>query len=78
MLTTTDVAIGDHTLHVSNTGEGANPAVLWLHGSAPGANARSNWQRTITVLADDYERGRRTGSEVHERPARRGRRPVAP
>ena len=53
-LTTRDIAVGEHTLHVHEAGDASAPAILWLHGSGPGVSALSNWERLITSLAPGY------------------------
>jgi 2-hydroxymuconate-semialdehyde hydrolase len=53
-ITTTDVAVGDHTLRVSQSGDPGAEAILWLHGSGPGATALSNWEAAITTFGDQY------------------------
>lgn len=51
---TRDVAVGDVTFHLSETGpRGAEP-IVWLHGSGPGVTALSNWEWMIGELGDTY------------------------
>jgi 2-hydroxymuconate-semialdehyde hydrolase len=52
--TTEDIAVGDVTFRVHQTGKVGNPAVLWLHGSGPGVTAMSNWERVVADLADEF------------------------
>jgi len=47
-----DVPVGDATFHVLESGSPAAPAILWLHGSGPGANARTNWEWQLGELAE--------------------------
>ena len=51
---TRDVAVGDHTFHLSETGPREAEAIMWLHGSRPGATALSNWEWMIGELGDTY------------------------
>lgn len=51
---TTDIAVGDVTFHVSETGQGKNPCLVFLHGSGPGADALSNWEAVIEELGSDF------------------------
>ena len=47
---TTDVDLGLWTLRTHQVGDPADPTVLWLHGSGPGATALSNWEGVLTRL----------------------------
>lgn len=51
---TTDVAVGDVAFHVSETGKGNNPCLVFLHGSGPGADALSNWEAVIGELGSEF------------------------
>ena len=53
-LRTCDIALGEHSLHVHETGDPSAPTILWLHGSGPGVSALSNWERLITALVPGY------------------------
>ncbi|MER5755327.1 alpha/beta hydrolase [Streptomyces sp. NPDC002088] len=53
-ITTTDIPVGDHTLHVSTAGDPSAEALLFLHGSGPGVTGLSNWERLIGDLGDRY------------------------
>jgi 2-hydroxymuconate-semialdehyde hydrolase len=53
-ITTCDVAVGDYTFRVNQTGKAGNDAILWLHGSGPGATALTNWEWMIGELGDEY------------------------
>ena len=50
-----DVRVGDHVLHVNRVNEGAREAVLFLHGSGPGATAFSNWQLALPALPEQFD-----------------------
>lgn len=49
-LTTTDVPVGEWTIHTHQAGDPADPTILWLHGSGPGVSALSNWAALITTM----------------------------
>lgn len=51
---TRDVAAGDYTFHVSESGPRDGEPIVWLHGSGPGATALSNWEWMIGELGDTY------------------------
>jgi 2-hydroxymuconate-semialdehyde hydrolase len=53
-ITTHDVAVGDSTFHLSETGPRDAEPIVWLHGSGPGATALSNWEWMIGELGDTY------------------------
>jgi 2-hydroxymuconate-semialdehyde hydrolase len=44
-----------YATHAFRAGAGNDDAVLLLHGGGPGAQARSNWQPTLTLLADRFD-----------------------
>jgi 2-hydroxymuconate-semialdehyde hydrolase len=48
------VQLGDLSLQLSETGDPAAEAVLFLHGSGPGATGLSNWEQVITDLGPSY------------------------
>jgi 2-hydroxymuconate-semialdehyde hydrolase len=54
VITSSDVAVkvrgGELTFRLHETGERGSEAVLFLHGSGPGATGLSNWERIITDL----------------------------
>ncbi len=52
LITEGDVPVGDVTFHVLESGSPTAPAILWLHGSGPGANARTNWEWQLGELAE--------------------------
>ena len=52
-ITTRDVAVGDVTFRLSETGQGHDRHVVFLHGSGPGADALSNWESVIEELGAD-------------------------
>ena len=54
VITTRDVEVAGHRLHLNETGDPSAPAVLWLHGSGPGVTALTNWQALITRLAPRF------------------------
>ena len=43
---------GRFTTHVNLSGDDKGEALLFLHGSGPGASAWSNWQFALPVLGD--------------------------
>lgn len=53
--TTTDVATGDHSIHLTRTGDPHAEKILFLHGSGPGATGMSNFAHTISVLGEHYD-----------------------
>ncbi|MBD2893110.1 2-hydroxy-6-oxononadienedioate/2-hydroxy-6-oxononatrienedioate hydrolase [Actinomadura sp. RB99] len=58
MITSSDVAVevrgGELTFRLHEAGERGSEAVLFLHGSGPGATGLSNWERIITDLGPRY------------------------
>jgi 2-hydroxymuconate-semialdehyde hydrolase len=48
------VQVSAGELFLSETGERGAPAVLFLHGSGPGATGASNWDAVIRDLGDSY------------------------
>ncbi len=58
MITSSDVAVkvrgGELTFRLHDTGERGPEAVLFLHGSGPGATGLSNWERIIADLGDRF------------------------
>jgi 2-hydroxymuconate-semialdehyde hydrolase len=54
ILTTTEEDVDGLRFHLNQGGERQKEAVLWLHGSGPGATAMSNWERVIGELGDDF------------------------
>ncbi|MCZ4518862.1 alpha/beta hydrolase [Rhodococcus ruber] len=53
-VTTRNVTVGDHRLLLNEAGDPSRPAVLFLHGSGPGATGMSNWSAVLGDLSDDY------------------------
>jgi len=53
-ITSTDVALEDVTYRVHATGAAAPTALLFLHGSGPGATGLSNWQAVIEELGERF------------------------
>ncbi|GAA2646266.1 alpha/beta hydrolase [Streptomyces vastus] len=51
----TDVKVGEHTIRLNRAGEGNPEAILFLHGSGPGATGMSNFAQTIEAFADVYD-----------------------
>ncbi|MGI5330428.1 alpha/beta fold hydrolase [Actinomadura nitritigenes] len=58
MITSSDVAVkvrgGELTFRLHETGGRGSEAVLFLHGSGPGATGLSNWERIITDLGPRF------------------------
>ncbi|MER6815428.1 alpha/beta hydrolase [Spirillospora sp. NPDC000708] len=58
MITSSDVAVevrgGELTFRLHEAGERGSEAVLFLHGSGPGATGLSNWERIITDLGPRF------------------------
>ena len=50
----TDVTLSDVTYRVHSTGESSPTALLFLHGSGPGATGTSNWKAVIEELGERY------------------------
>ena len=46
---------GERTTHLNRAGEGNETAILFLHGSGPGATAWSNWQFALPALGEDFD-----------------------
>lgn len=53
-ITSYPITIGDQMLQVNESGDRESPAVLFLHGSGPGATGLSNWEQVITDLAGSF------------------------
>ena len=51
---THDIAVGDYTFHVSETGSRGSRPVVFLHGSGPGVTALTNWEWLIGELGDEF------------------------
>ncbi len=45
---------GAVTFHLNESGPAGAPAILWLHGSGPGATGASNWEWMIGELGDRF------------------------
>lgn len=54
IVTSSDVALDDATYRLHSTGEPASTALLFLHGSGPGATGTSNWKAVIEELGERY------------------------
>jgi 2-hydroxymuconate-semialdehyde hydrolase len=53
-ITTSEVAVGDNKFHLNQAGDPANPAIVFLHGSGPGATGLSNWEGVLKELGNEY------------------------
>jgi 2-hydroxymuconate-semialdehyde hydrolase len=53
-VTSSDVPAGDLNYRLHQTGNGAKEALLFLHGSGPGATGTSNWKAVIEELGERY------------------------
>ncbi len=51
---TTRVTVDDHEISLNAAGDPANPALLFLHGSGPGATGSSNWSAVLDDLSDEF------------------------
>jgi 2-hydroxymuconate-semialdehyde hydrolase len=49
-----DAEHGDITFRVLESGPADAATLLWLHGSGPGANARTNWEWQLGALGDEF------------------------
>ena len=54
VITTREVEVSGHRLHLNEAGDPSSPAVLWLHGSGPGVTALTNWQALLSGLAPRF------------------------
>lgn len=54
-ISTADVKVGEHTIRLNRAGEGNAEAILFLHGSGPGATGMSNFSQTIETFAGTYD-----------------------
>ncbi|MFF5499470.1 alpha/beta fold hydrolase [Streptomyces aquilus] len=54
-ITTSDVKAGEYSVRLNRAGEGNREAILFLHGSGPGATGLSNFGGTIEAFAEDYD-----------------------
>jgi len=54
VITTREVEVSGHRLHLNEAGDPSSPAVLWLHGSGPGVTALTNWQALLAGLAPRF------------------------
>lgn len=52
---TSDVKAGEHIVRLNRAGEGNGPAILFLHGSGPGATGMSNFSGNLDAFAEDYD-----------------------
>ncbi len=49
------IQTGPYRTHLNRIGEGNQEAILFLHGSGPGAMGWSNWQFALPALGGDYD-----------------------
>lgn len=49
------VEVGGTVTHLNRAGAGKQEAILWLHGSGPGATGWSNWQYALPVFGEAYD-----------------------
>jgi 2-hydroxymuconate-semialdehyde hydrolase len=54
VIRTRDVAVGDLSFRLYESGDPAAETVLFLHGSGPGATGLSNWERIIEDLGQRF------------------------
>jgi hypothetical protein len=54
-VSTTDVKAGDHVIRLNRAGQGNGPAVLFLHGSGPGATGMSNFSGNVEAFAEHHD-----------------------
>jgi 2-hydroxymuconate-semialdehyde hydrolase len=53
-ISSSDIAVGEYSFRVNQSGTPGNEAILWLHGSGPGATALSNWELALLAFGDRY------------------------
>lgn len=53
-VTSRDVAVGDLTLRLLEAGTPGPEAILFIHGSGPGATGPSNWEEVVGDLAPQF------------------------
>lgn len=53
-VSTTRVTVGDVEFHLNEAGPADAEALLFLHGSGPGATGASNWEAVLADLGDQY------------------------
>lgn len=53
-MTTERVAVGPYEFLLNQSGDPEAPAVLFLHGSGPGATGESNWKAVLEDMGDEY------------------------
>lgn len=49
------IATGAYTTHLNRQGPAGQPAILFIHGSGPGANGWSNWQLALPALSKQWD-----------------------
>jgi 2-hydroxymuconate-semialdehyde hydrolase len=52
---TSDVKAGEYVVRLDRAGEGNGAAVLFLHGSGPGATGMSNFSGNVDAFAEDHD-----------------------
>lgn len=52
---TSDVEAGGFRIRLNRAGPRTGEAILFLHGSGPGATGLSNYAATVPAFADDYD-----------------------
>ncbi|WP_270889343.1 alpha/beta fold hydrolase [Pedococcus sp. 5OH_020] len=53
-VTSTDITVDEVTYRVHSAGDPDGPAVLFLHGSGPGATGLSNWEAVVEEMGDRF------------------------
>jgi 2-hydroxymuconate-semialdehyde hydrolase len=48
------IPVGDVEIHLNTSGPPDAPAILFLHGSGPGATGASNWEAVLADLGGEY------------------------
>jgi 2-hydroxymuconate-semialdehyde hydrolase len=54
-VTELDLTVGSYRTHIYRSGAGNREAVLFIHGSGPGANGWANWQYALPALGDTFD-----------------------
>jgi 2-hydroxymuconate-semialdehyde hydrolase len=53
--TTSELRTGPYTTFLNRTGAGKDQAILFLHGSGPGAGGWANWRFTLPALGEQFD-----------------------
>ncbi|UIX29168.1 alpha/beta fold hydrolase [Streptomyces sp. GQFP] len=53
-ISTSRIPVGEAEIHLNESGDPDAPAILFLHGSGPGATGASNWEGVLADLGKDY------------------------